>query len=99
MRVGHAADQALTLAFGQRHRELCRFGWCLAGRENDFGYATAYEATEVEPRASTKLLQLLRTELGNGLILGQLTRKQSAKDVPHSPASTSRIRCQCVPAQ
>ena len=43
--------------------------------------------------------RLQSSQLGYRLVLGELARKQLPQNVPHSPASTSRIRCQWVPAQ
>jgi len=85
--------------FGQRHRQSSCLSGSLAGGENHLGNTAAQEAPEVEPRAAPKLLQLESAELGQRLILGELASKQPPQDVPHSPASTSRMRCQWVPAQ
>jgi hypothetical protein len=99
MSVGQAADQALALTFSERDRQTSRLGGSLASGENHLGDATAKEAPEVELRASAKLVQLKCAELGQRLVFGELARNQPAQNVSHSPARTSRMRCQWVPAQ
>ena len=94
MRLGHAADQALTLAFGEGHRQPGRLSRCLAGGEHHLWNAAPQEAPEVEPRAPAKLFELQTAQLGQGLVFAELTCEQAAQDIPHRPASTSRIRCQ-----
>ena len=46
-----------------------------------------------------ELIKLEGSQLGQRLILGELAGEQPAQNLFHSPARTSRIRCQCVPAQ
>jgi hypothetical protein len=99
MCVRHAADQALALTLSHRHHQPSRFRGRLARGEHDLGNAAAQEAAEVEPRAPTELFQLERAQLGQRLVLCEVAGDQPAQDVSHSPARTSRMRCQCVPAQ
>jgi hypothetical protein len=96
---GHSADQTLALALRQRHHQSGCVDWCFAGREHNLGYAAPHEAAEVEPRAAGKLIELQASQLGKRFGLRQLTLDEPAQNVSQSPASTSRIRCQCVPAQ
>src|SRR5713101_262932 len=95
----HAADQPLSLVLREAHREARCLGGSLSRRQDDLGDAAAQETAEVELRFSAELLELEAPQLAEGLALGELARNQPAKDIPQSPASTSRMRCQCVPAQ
>ena len=58
----------------------------------------ARSATAVALDAS-ELLELNQAQLGDGLVLGELSGEQAPQNVPQSPARTSRMRCQWVPAQ
>src|SRR2546428_8424858 len=99
VRGGHAADQPLTLALRQGHREPGRLRRSLACSQDYLGDSTPHETAEVEPRPAAKLLELEAPQLGQGFVFGELAREQPAQYVLQSPASTSRMRCQCVPAQ
>ncbi len=96
---GHAADEPLALALGQRHRQPRCLGGGFAGRQHHLGDPAPHEAAEVEPRPPAELFELKASQLGQGFVLRQLARRQPAQDVSQRPASTSRMRCQCVPAQ
>src|SRR4029077_21134243 len=99
MCFGQPADESLALTFRHRDHEPRCIVWRLAGGEDHLGEAPAQETAEIQPSAAGELIELERAELGQGLLFGQLSRDETAKDVSHSPASTSRMRCQCVPAQ
>src|SRR5437879_12163670 len=96
---GHAADQPLALAVRQRDSTSRRIDGRLAGRKHDLGHAASHEAAEVELCPPPELIELDAAELGDGLVLCQLACNQPSKHFLQSPASTSRMRCQCVPAQ
>ena len=97
--VGHPADEALTLALGHGHGESSRVGRRFAAGQNNLGEPAAQETPEIEPRSSAELLELQRPQLRHRFVLGQLPSQQLTKDVPQSPARTSRMCCQWVPAQ
>ena len=99
MVVGHAADESLSLALGHRDHKARRLARRLAGGEHDLGNPAAQVAAEVEPRATAELTQLQLPELRHRLVFADLTGDEPAQHVPHRPSKTSRIRCQCVPAQ
>ena len=99
MLVRHPADEALSLPLGQRDGEPRGLGRRLARRQDHLWDAATQEAPEVETRAPAELFELEGAKLGDRLILGELAGDQASKHVPQSPARTSRMRCQCVPAQ
>jgi hypothetical protein len=84
---------------GQRDDQARGFLWIFARGEDHLGDASAQVSPEVEPCATTKLVELHAAQLRERFVFGQLTRDQAAEDISHSASSTSRIRCQCVPAQ
>ena len=96
---GHAADEALALLLGHGDGQSRGVGRRLACGQDYFGDAPAKEATQVELGSPAEFVELKPAQLGDGLVLGEIAGKQASQDVPHSPASTSRIRCQWVPAQ
>ena len=96
---GQPADQALALLLGHDHGEPRRVGWRFAGRENHLRNATAQMPAEVELRPTAELVELDAAQLPDRLVLAQLAGDEPAQDLPHRPSRTSRIRCQCVPAQ
>ncbi len=95
----HPADQTLAHPLGHGDDQPRGILGGLSGCQYDFGYTSAQEPTEVEAGPPSKLFELDLSQLGDGLLLGQLPGEQAPHDIPHSPARTSRIRCQCVPAQ
>ena len=96
---GHPADQPLTLSPCQGHRKPRCVSRSLARRQHNLGNPAPHEAAEVEPCLTCELLELKVSELGQRLVLCELARRQTAQDISHRLASTSRMRCQCVPAQ
>ena len=99
MRIRHPAHEALPVLLGHRHGQARRLLWRLAGGEHDLGDATPEIAAQVEPGLPPELVQLDAPQLGQRLVLGELARDEPAQHVSQSPSRTSRIRCQCVPAQ
>ena len=99
MRRRHAADQPLALLLGHGDDQARGVGGRLSGRQDDLGDAPAQEASQVELGAPAELVELKPAQLGDGLFFSEVAGEQPAQDVPHSPASTSRMRCQWVPAQ
>ena len=96
---GQPADQPLALLVRHDDGEPRRIGWRFAGRENHLRNAAAQVAAEVEPRPTAELVELGAAQLRERLVLAQLTGDEPAQNLPHRPSRTSRIRCQCVPAQ
>ena len=99
MLLGHAADEALPLAAGHRHDQARRLLGGLAESQHDLGNPASQVAPQVEARASGEVLELDAAQLVKRLVLGELARLEPAQDVLHSPAKTSRMCCQWVPAQ
>ena len=72
---------------------------CLPGGQHDFWNPSPQITSEVQPGATAELIELHAPKLCQRFVFGQLACDQAAQNVPHNPSSTSRIRCQCVPAQ
>ena len=99
VRLGHSADQSLPLPLRHRQDKPGRILRRLAGSKHHLGDAPTQIPSQVEPRPPAQLVQLHPSQLGQCILLAHLAGDQPAQDVSHSPSSTSRMRCQCVPAQ
>ena len=99
MLLRRAAHEALPLAAGHRHDQARRLLGRLAHSEHDLGNPPAQVAPQVEARASGEVLELDAAQLVQRFVHGELARLEPAQDVLHSPANTSRMCCQWVPAQ
>jgi hypothetical protein len=78
MRLGHAADEALTLTLGHRNGESRGLGWNLARRQDHLWDAATQESPKVETRAPAELFELEGAKLGDRLVLGELAGDQAA---------------------
>jgi hypothetical protein len=87
------------MLLGHPHCEQRRILGRLARCEYDLRDSSTQVASEVEARSAAELIELHPPDLGKGLVFAQLPGDEPAQHVPHSPNRTSRIRCQCVPAQ
>jgi len=65
----HAADQALTLALGERDDQSRGVRRRLTRGEHDLWNAAPHEPAEVETRATAELLELKTSKLSQSLIL------------------------------
>ena len=99
MRVAHPTDEALPLALRHREDESRGILRRLARGEHHLGNATPQEAPQVEARPPAQLVELHAPQLRQGILFAQLSGDELAQHIPHRPSNTSRMRCQCVPAQ
>ena len=93
------AHETLALPAGHRHGQSRRLVGGLAQSEHNLRNPTSQVAAQVEARAPGEVFELDAAQLVERFILGELAGLEPAEDVLHSPANTSRMCCQWVPAQ